>query len=736
MKKGKLAKITALFLALMLCFTILSRAADQAGVAVVHTDRPSNMVITHQVRASGKVVQNQETAVVTEPDQRVTAIYVNEGDRVEKGDLLFEIDLTLLEEAILNQEQEMEKQKLQIEDAKSQEDVSAQQKANEQAGAAEQYSLSTQRAGVSLQRAREDLAEAKKALEDFRKKKGTSQEDSSVEEALQADFEEKSEAYIQAEQDLSAVEWQIEYAVNEALQTAKNQGIIPNPVTRTQSSPKGEEIQPEVQETILPEIQAEVQEPIFPETQEAEAIAQVQPSVLETGETQPPAEEILAETEPAAAAPFAEGQNPQTPSEEGQDLIIEDIETVEGIPEPSTETPETDQSQNSGETAGQSGTSEGNAGQEGTAGNNLSQSGTSGENPGQSGTSGGNSGQSGISSGNTDQGSSGSSGTPLSQAELDEVEAAVRQSWQSRLDDARKKVEETLAEKEAAQAALAQYQQERLAAEGEQSAEEEKQLISQVQAAQDAYEDAAIAANEAEVTGSRNVQQAGIPNPQNSAARTNELTYEQMELALEKLENLKKEGGKIYAPSQGLITQIAVATGQKTTDTTAILMADLSKGYRYTAEITQEQEEYVARNDEVTLTDASGKELAGLMVDSVTALEEEEGYLVTVQLPQDTELEIGEAATMTVTKSSAAYPSCVPLGALHVDERQQEYVLVPEEYDTVLGTQTRARRVDVTVLEKNETYAALQEGTLSPSQEIIVSSDKAVENESRVRIEE
>ena len=368
MKKGKLAKITALFLALMLCFTILSRAADQAGVAVVHTDRPSNMVITHQVRASGKVVQNQETAVVTEPDQRVTAIYVNEGDRVEKGDLLFEIDLTLLEEAILNQEQEMEKQKLQIEDAKSQEDVSAQQKANEQAGAAEQYSLSTQRAGVSLQRAREDLAEAKKALEDFRKKKGTSQKDSSVEEALQADFEEKSEAYIQAEQDLSAVEWQIElYVYLLALQTAKNQGIIPNPVTRTQSSPKGEEIQPEVQETILPEIQAEVQEPIFPETQEAEAMPRYSRPFWKPGKRSR-AEEILAETEPAAAAPFAEGQNPQTPSEEGQDLIIEDIETVEGIPEPSTETPETDQSQNSGETAGQSGTSEGNAGQEGTAG--------------------------------------------------------------------------------------------------------------------------------------------------------------------------------------------------------------------------------------------------------------------------------------------------------------------------------------------------------------------------------
>ena len=58
MKKGKLAKITALFLALMLCFTILSRAADQAGVAVVHTDRPSNMVITHQVSGTQSTAQS------------------------------------------------------------------------------------------------------------------------------------------------------------------------------------------------------------------------------------------------------------------------------------------------------------------------------------------------------------------------------------------------------------------------------------------------------------------------------------------------------------------------------------------------------------------------------------------------------------------------------------------------------------------------------------------------------
>ena len=130
MKNGKLVRITAMFFALMLCFTILSRAADQLSVAAVTTERPQNRMIEHAVRTSGKIVQNQELAVTTLPDQRVTAIYVREGQRVAKGDLLFEVDTTLLEEQILNQEQEMEKQELLVKDAKSQKEVSAQQKAN------------------------------------------------------------------------------------------------------------------------------------------------------------------------------------------------------------------------------------------------------------------------------------------------------------------------------------------------------------------------------------------------------------------------------------------------------------------------------------------------------------------------------------------------------------------------------------------------------------------------------
>lgn len=68
---------------------------------------------------------------MTEPDERVVEIAVEKGQKVAKGDLLFTIDTELLQEKILNQRQEIEKQKLQLGDVGSQQDVRAAQKANE-----------------------------------------------------------------------------------------------------------------------------------------------------------------------------------------------------------------------------------------------------------------------------------------------------------------------------------------------------------------------------------------------------------------------------------------------------------------------------------------------------------------------------------------------------------------------------------------------------------------------------
>lgn len=678
MKRKGLMRITAVFFGLMICFTILSRAAYQEGTALVHTGRPSSMVISHQVKTTGKVEQNQELAVTTEPNLRVASIEVGEGDRVSRGDLLFTLDLTMLEEKILNQKQEMEKQQLNVEDAKSQKDVSRQQKANEQAQASENYSLNTNRAGVALSRAARNLNQAREDLKEFRKSSGREEGDDTVEAALEADLEEKTQAYVDAVQELDSLKWQIENAVYQALQAA--QGGTASLESRQTVLTGAEDLLLEEAPQPAASFQAEAQPQSAASSQPE---TQPQPETEKSGTGQAETQDSLLEEESPGnlsdAAP--EEYDPDILLEE-EPILQESGETVwepEIQEEPWTENPalpETEQTE--GETV---------------------------------------------------------SGAPPTEEELNRLEQSVRDGYRERLEAAQNAAAAALEEKNRACEALVRYQQERLAAESAAEAQTEQGLLDALQAARDAYVDASIAANEAAVTSGRAVAAAGIPQASNSSDRVNEITYEQMELQLEKLETLLENQGKVCAPADGLVTGIYIQTGGMTAETTAVLLADLSKGYRFVGEITREQEKYIGAGDLVTLTANTGREsFEELPVSAVRADEEKEGvYTVTVQLPEDT-LELGAAAALDFTKKSEVYPVCVPLSALYLDEKNLPYVLVLDEIDTIMGTETRARKVSVTVLEQNESFAALAEGAVGSQEEVIVSSDKSVDDGSRVRL--
>lgn len=647
MNRSRLIRITAAFFAVMLCFTILSRAADQAGIAAVQVQKPESRMILHTVTAAGKVVQNREVAIVTEPDERVVEIAVEKGQKVEKGDLLFTIDTELLQEKILNQRQEIEKQKLQLGDAGSQQDVRAAQKANDQASAAEQYSLSTKKAQVQVSRAKRDLDAAKQALTDYRKKNesGSTATDNTVEETLQNALEEKTAAYLDAQKELTALQWRIENAVNTALNETGAQ-LVKNGMCVTQA-------------------------------------AEEEPLILEEPE---------GELEDAGAVDSPEQDTKQTDGESAQDIDI--------IIEPS------DQEVNTGSEPSDSSV-------------------ISSAIPGVSDTAQ----PSTPSHSDADDGVA----SPVPNREL--TEQQVRDTYAQELDAATKKVETAKKEKEAAEQALMQYQQEQLTAADASGKEQERQLLAAVQTAGDAYEDAVLAANEAAVTAGRAVAAAGISDASDSTLAVGEITVEQMELQLEKLERLLEADGRICAPSDGLITEIAVNIGERTADTPAVRMADLTKGYRFTAELTKEQETYIGAGDEVTLTDSRRNQLEQLTVESVAADGENEGvYEISVPLPDDT-LELGAAAVLDYSSPSQTYAICVPLAALHLDERNQPYVLTYDEQDSVLGKELRARKVSVNILDQNESYAALADGSISSQDEVIVSADKAVDDGSRIRLE-
>ena len=714
MKRKGLMRITAAFFGLMICFTILSRAAYQEGTALVHTGRPSSMVISHQVKTTGKVEQNQELAVTTEPNLRVASIAVGEGDRVSRGDLLFTLDLTMLEEKILNQKQEMEKQQLNVEDAKSQKDVSRQQKANEQAQASENYSLNTNRAGVALSRAARNLNQAREDLKEFRKNSGREEGDDTVEAALEADLEEKTQAYVDAVQELDSLKWQIENAVYQALQAA--QGGTASLESRQTVLTGAEDLL--LEEAPQPETQPQPAASSQPETQPQPA-ASSQPAASFQAETQPqPESSFQPEAQPQSAASSQPETQPQPETEksgtgqaETQDSLLEEESPgnlSDAAPEeydPDILLEEEPIPQESGETVWEPEIQE-EPWTENPALPETEQ--TEGETV---------------------------SGAPPTEEELNRLEQSVRDGYRERLEAAQNAAAAALEEKNRACEALARYQQERLAAESAAEAQTEQGLLDALQAARDAYVDASIAANEAAVTSGRAVAAAGIPQASNSSDRVNEITYEQMELQLEKLETLLENQGRVCAPADGLVTGIYIQTGGMTAETTAVLLADLSKGYRFVGEITREQEKYIGAGDLVTLTANTGREsFEELPVSAVRADEEKEGvYTVTVQLPEDT-LELGAAAALDFTKKSEVYPICVPLSALYLDEKNLPYVLVLDEIDTIMGTETRARKVSVTVLEQNESFAALAEGAVGSQEEVIVSSDKSVDDGSRVRL--
>jgi HlyD family secretion protein len=101
----------------------LVQARIGGGVTVkVRTEKLAPRSIQASVLASGRLVYEQQAKLTTEEIGRVTAIYVDEGDGVKKGQLVLQIDDHLLRAAVQQneaarrvQEIAIERQKLQVE---------------------------------------------------------------------------------------------------------------------------------------------------------------------------------------------------------------------------------------------------------------------------------------------------------------------------------------------------------------------------------------------------------------------------------------------------------------------------------------------------------------------------------------------------------------------------------------------------------------------------------------------
>lgn len=520
MDRKKIFEIFCGFLAVMLAFTILSRAFGGAAMAKVETVKISTGTIDHKVSGSGRAEAGKEIAVYTESGQRVEEICVQKGQSVEEGEVLFLVDLEELEEQILSAKQELEKLKLQNQDAQSAQSVERQNRENERNRAAEDYNLAVTQGNFAVTQAKADWDRAEQELQQFL-------------------------------------------------------------LTRPEPGDAGKG-----QDQVTPEAE----------------------SRKEAGDKENTGakEESDAEKNPKTRESASTGAGALAP----QDAV--------------------------------------EAGTEDTAGENNAR---------------------------TQGGMSGA--------------------------------EEWVAKKQAL----------------EQAAAEAKAV----------YDNAVSSRSENIKSAERALEDASAQTALDSTRQQNEITRQQQELALDKLVKLKEAEGKVVSPVQGLVTQIAVTTGDFTSEGTAVRLADTSRGCRIVAAVDKANEKYVSKGSAVTISVFGNKEkITGYTVSNVAEHQEDKNMLeITVDLPQGV-VEAGVPAEIEIIQKSKTYNTILPVQALH-EEQSGCYVLLLEEDQGVMGVGYVAKRFEVEVLDKNSTQAALAEGTLTGEQEIINSSSRFIEDGSRVR---
>lgn len=308
----------------------------------------------------------------------------------------------------------------------------------------------------------------------------------------------------------------------------------------------------------------------------------------------------------------------------------------------------------------------------------------------------------------------------------DQWEALVREEYRPLLDQAGQETETARQIKSDADAALTAYNE---------AAAQLKQLDDGVDAATESYERAVESRDTALRAAGRQVEDAGRPQARDSSGEKAEMDRERQARQVERLEALSEAGGIVRAPCSGTVTQVSVAVGMPTPDGTALLLAGEDNGGIFTAQFSAELEKYLSPGDEAVIRPGGGRPpIEGLKLETVSVSSADPDMLeVTVRPPAGT-LSVGTAAELEVRRESGEYPCRVPLSALHEDNGVY-FLLAAREKMSVLGTQTVAARVDVTILEKNDTMAAIETGAMDSEQGFLAASGKAVNAGDRVRLE-
>ena len=263
----------------------------------------------------------------------------------------------------------------------------------------------------------------------------------------------------------------------------------------------------------------------------------------------------------------------------------------------------------------------------------------------------------------------------------------------------------------------------------------ETALQDDLRARQEALNEVIAGKNQTLASAGKAVADASTPEASDSTLENLQRELENARADMEKVTVLQSTEGVISSPSDGVIKSLSVQTGDLTGQTAAVVLYSADGALRMTGTISKEDIKYVSAGADVKITDNNNNDISGATVENITENKEDNDIRdLSIIIPADS-LSIGQSGDFSISKDAGPYSCCVPLSALY-QENGKVYVYVTDTENTVLGTVMVARKVEVTVQDKNQTTAALVEGSLSTDQAVIVQADRELKDGSRVRISE
>lgn len=265
------------------------------------------------------------------------------------------------------------------------------------------------------------------------------------------------------------------------------------------------------------------------------------------------------------------------------------------------------------------------------------------------------------------------------------------------------------------------------------------------------YEEAVAAQNTSLKAAARQVEDASLPLTQDHSAQLLRSDQENLIHTLQELKELREAEGKVYSEYDGQILECSISTGSITSPEPVIILGDFSQSFRFEGildeTVPEEDMSYgsgsvrrPAGSTGMICLEENMEGILRMQNDSTpektvkitnVSKDENNSCRITADL-NDQEFSRPGEAVLDLTSESRIWPCCIPLSALHSGE-SGDFVIRVTESPTILGLCSTAEYVPVTILEKNSQYAAV-EGSLSPTDQIIVNASKAVKEGDRIRI--